>query len=197
MSRSATVDGAGARIGPNAILQVLAALDAADGAEVAAALLQSARLDQYITSRPTTMVAEAEVVALFSALAARADARPIATDAGRRTGDYLLANRIPKPAQAILKRLPAGLAGRTLLKAIGGHAWTFAGSGAFEARAGHPVTVRIAGGPMGVEPRADPLLAEYYAATFARLFGVLVHSESEIRDLTHEHGACRFTIIWK
>ena len=50
-----------------------------------------------------------------------------------RTGDYLLAHRIPKPVQALLKRLPAPLAARVLLAAITRHAWTFAGSGRFEA----------------------------------------------------------------
>jgi divinyl protochlorophyllide a 8-vinyl-reductase len=60
----------------------------------------------------------------------RADLGPamaaeVARDAGLRTADYLLANRIPKPVQVLLKHLPAPLAARVLLSAIRRHAWTF------------------------------------------------------------------------
>jgi hypothetical protein len=63
-------------------------------------------------------------------------AAEVARSAGRRTADYLLAHRIPKPVQALLKALPARLAARVLLSAIARHAWTFAGSGVFSASTG-------------------------------------------------------------
>jgi divinyl protochlorophyllide a 8-vinyl-reductase len=47
----------------------------------------------------------------------------VARDAGHRTADYRLANRIPGPVQWALKPLPPALASRILLSAIAKHAF--------------------------------------------------------------------------
>lgn len=68
---------------------------------------------------------------------------------GRLTASYLLANRIPKPAQIVLGLLPARIGLKLLLKAIGGHAWTFAGVGTFSDRFGRLLTLAIEGEEVG------------------------------------------------
>ena len=96
-----------ARIGPNAIIRVAEALRAADGP--VATVFERAGLTHYLSEPPSEMVDEREVIALQQALRetlAPTTAAAINHDAGQRTGDSLLAVRIPKPAQRILKLLP-------------------------------------------------------------------------------------------
>jgi divinyl protochlorophyllide a 8-vinyl-reductase len=67
-----------------------------------------------------------------------AGARAVLREAGQRTAEYLLANRIPRPAQWLLRVLPASIGMRLLSRAMAQHAWTFAGSGHFRVRFGRP-----------------------------------------------------------
>jgi divinyl protochlorophyllide a 8-vinyl-reductase len=46
------------------------------------------------------------------------EAMPVLRDAGHRTGDYLLAHRIPAPAQWVIRHLPRRLGLRLLLGAL-------------------------------------------------------------------------------
>jgi divinyl protochlorophyllide a 8-vinyl-reductase len=203
---AAALQGAAAqagRIGPNAITRVAEVLRARRGEAATAALFGRAGLLPYLTQPPEAMVNEAEVTRLHQVLRdsmGTAEARAVARDAGTRTGDYLLAHRIPRAAQALLKRLPARLAARALLQAIRGHAWTFAGSGRFDARAGHPVVLSITHNPMCrgallAEPGCD-----FYAATFERLFRVLVHPDARVVETHCEacgDAMCRFEVRWR
>jgi divinyl protochlorophyllide a 8-vinyl-reductase len=193
----------GGRIGPNAITRVAEVLRARRGEAAAAALFGRAGLLPYLTQPPGAMVDEAEVTRLHQVLRdslGTDGAREVAREAGTRTAEYLLAHRIPRPAQAVLKRLPAQLAARALLSSIRGHAWTFAGSGRFEARAGHPVVLTITGNPMCrgatlAEPGCD-----FYAATFERLFRELVHPQAcgvETHCEACGHDLCRFELRWR
>jgi divinyl protochlorophyllide a 8-vinyl-reductase len=192
-----------ARIGPNAITRVAEVLRARRGETAASALFSRAGLQRYLKQPPEVMVDETEVTRLHQVLRdslGTNDAREVAREAGTRTADYLLAHRIPQPAQVVLKRLPPPLAARALLSAIRGHAWTFAGSGHFEAHAGHPVVLGITGNPMCrgatlAEPGCD-----FYAATFERLFRVLVHPASTVVETDCEacdDAMCRFEVHWK
>jgi divinyl protochlorophyllide a 8-vinyl-reductase len=124
----------------------------------------------------------------------------ILTDAGLRTGDYILANRIPKFAQVILKLLPAPLAARMLVKAITAHSWTFAGSGRFSGVVGKNVTFEIAGNPIIAGERAETLVCVWHAAVFQRLFQVLVSPKSRSKEFAcgaHGDQSCRFVVNWK
>lgn len=191
------------RIGPNAITRVAQVLCARCGEAAAATLFGRAGLLPYLTEPPEAMVDETEVTRLHQVLRdslGSAAAREVAREAGTRTAEYLLAHRIPRAAQAVLKRLPPPLAARALLSAIRGHAWTFAGSGRFQAQAGHPVVLSITGNPMCrgamlAEPGCD-----FYAATFERLFRVLVHPGSRVVETDCEgcgDAMCRFEVRWK
>jgi divinyl protochlorophyllide a 8-vinyl-reductase len=192
-----------ATIGPNALIQAAEALGAEMGAGPAMLLFVGAGLGHRFVEPPADMVPEGEAIALHAHLRASlgsAAAERVAADAGRRTADYLLAHRIPRTAQAVLKRLPARLAARLLLKAIGGHAWTFAGSGRFSysvPRRGPLTRFEIADSPLCRGQRAERPLCGYYAATFQRLFRVLVHPNAVVTETAcggQGAPACRFLV---
>lgn len=167
------------RVGPNAVLQVAAALTARDGAEAAAKLFAAAGLDAMWRAPPADMIDQEDAARLHRALHERlepAHAALVAADAGRRTADYLLANRIPKPAQLVLRALPAGLATRLLLKAIARNAWTFAGSGQVTVAAGNPASISIVANPLAMAP------CDWHIAVFQRLFQALVHRHATVRE---------------
>jgi divinyl protochlorophyllide a 8-vinyl-reductase len=190
------------RIGPNAIIRMAEAVTARHGAGAAARLFLAAGLSRHLVEPPSHMVDEAEVIRLHVELRAMFGleaARDLSRDAGRRTADYLLAHRIPKPMRALLPRLPARIGSRILLAAVARHAWTFAGSGHFSARPGRPVRLRIRDCPLCRGAESDQPLCEFYAATFERLFRVLVHPDATGRQTSCQASgapACEFEIRW-
>lgn len=119
------------RVGPNAIIQTSRALEKLCGREARDAIFAAAGFGWMQEREPTDMVRAEAVVALNRAIhdnVERQHAERIMWHAGVGTARYILANRIPKPAQYALSRLPRGLAAHILLKAIGKNAWTFAGA---------------------------------------------------------------------
>jgi divinyl protochlorophyllide a 8-vinyl-reductase len=194
--------GAAGRIGPNAIIRVAEALRREGGEGLERRIFLAARLGGYLGTLPEKMVDEAEVERLHRALRdtlGAERAREISRDAGYATGDYLLAHRIPRAVQAVLKLAPAPLAARVLMTAIGRHAWTFAGSGAFAWTPGRPLSFEIRGNPVCRGTVSDVPVCDYYAATFERLFSSLVHARATVVETTCEAvgaGACRFEIRW-
>lgn len=122
------------RIGPNAVTRLSEAILARRGAEARDAVFRAAGCAHHVVAPPGEMVPDEDVARLHAALHAAfgtGEARAIGAEAGRRTAAYLLANRIPRAAQRVLGLLPTWLGLRLLLRAIGRHAWTFAGAGAF------------------------------------------------------------------
>jgi divinyl protochlorophyllide a 8-vinyl-reductase len=194
--------GAAGRIGPNAIIRVAEALRRAGGETLERRIFHAARLGGYLGALPQQMVDEAEVERLHRALRDTLDAeraREVSRDAGYATGDYLLAHRIPRAVQAVLKLAPAPLAARVLMTAIGRHAWTFAGSGAFAWAPGRPLSFEIRGNPICRGTFSDVPVCDYYAATFERLFRSLVHARATVVETACEAvgaEACRFEIRW-
>jgi divinyl protochlorophyllide a 8-vinyl-reductase len=190
------------RIGPNAITRIAEAVAARLGAPAVAELFAAAGLSPYLAEPPSRMVDEREVTRLHAVLRARlgnAAARELSIEAGRLTGDYLLAHRIPQPMCWLLRKLPAALASRVLLAAVSRHAWTFAGSGRFRAVAGRPVRLSIEGCPICRGAHADEPLCEYYAATFERLYRALVHPRAVAVQVACEAAgadACGFELRW-
>jgi divinyl protochlorophyllide a 8-vinyl-reductase len=117
--------------------------------------------------------------------------------AGLATGDYILAHRIPRAAQAILRQLPAGLARRLLAKAIARHAWTFAGSGRFRVVSHRPLTFEIAGNPLVADPCGRPS-CHWHVAVFERLFSALTRGGVTVTETSCQAGggdACRFVLL--
>ncbi len=194
------------RIGPNAITRVAQALPPRVGSSATWALFDRAGLLHHLRQPPQQMVDEADVRALHRemqrSLGAEA-AREVACDAGRATADYLLAHRIPKPAQRLLRLMPAPLAARVLLAAVRRNAWTFTGSGEFTAGvAAWPArlaVLRIRHNPLCQGLRSQVPACDYYARCFERLFRVLVHPGARVHEVACEacgDAECRFEVRW-
>ncbi|KUR72795.1 hypothetical protein AQZ52_06125 [Novosphingobium fuchskuhlense] len=184
------------KVGPNAIIQLADVLADRIGLEERARALQAAGLAKYLAADPERMTDEREAAALHRAVQAQraGDWDELSWEAGERTARYLLANRIPKPAQWLLRRLPAALAARLLLRAIRAHAWTFAGSGAFSARQERgAVVIAIADNPIAMPD------CPWHRGVFTRLFRELVSPHVLVR---HDHccargdEVCTFRIGW-
>jgi divinyl protochlorophyllide a 8-vinyl-reductase len=190
------------RIGPNAVTRVAEVLRERFGSQPAARVLERAGLAAYVDVLPSAMIAEEEVIRLHCALREMlggSAAREVARQAGERTGDYVVAQRIPRAVRVLLQCLPAPLAARVLLRAIARHSWTFSGTGRFRIASYAPVRVAIEGNPLCRGLRADTPQCHYYAATFERLFRVLVHGEARVTEVDCEAsgaGACVFEIRW-
>ena len=190
------------RIGPNAILQVIEAVTATKGESACEALFSFAGLLHHLAVKPTEMVSEHDVATLQRALRERfgaEEARALSWDAGLRTGDYLLANRIPKFAQVMLRFVSAPFAARILAGAIAKHSWTFAGSGTFSFRPGKPFVFEIVNNPLCSQIKAEEPLCDFYAATFERIFRAIVHPSSRVVETRCEasgDGACVFEVRW-
>jgi divinyl protochlorophyllide a 8-vinyl-reductase len=187
-----------ARIGPNAIIQLGLAVAKGLGEDARRDLFRNAGLTHYLTALPHEMVDEAEVIALHRTLRASSSAdnyRLIAWEAGLRTGDYILKNRIPQMAQIVLRLLPRGLAARALTAAIAKHSWTFAGSGIFRSVSIQPLVLEIAESPLcRAEHSADPL-CDYYAGTFTQLYRSLVDPKITVVETlcgAVDGATCRF-----
>ena len=187
-----------ARIGPNAITRLAEAAADQLGHAACDRLFQQAGLAAYRQAPPERMVEEADVVSLHRALTALHPDRAtrVAADAGVRTARYLLAHRIPGPAQRILRLLPPGLAARVLIAAIGKHAWTFAGSGRFQARPDHGMAISIDGGPFTEAGPAAASLTAFYETVFETLFRTLVSTRARIGHTEQAGHACRFALVW-
>ncbi|MBI1416484.1 MAG: bacteriochlorophyll 4-vinyl reductase [Limimaricola sp.] len=184
-------------IGPNAVTQLLAVLADAGQAEVATRLM--ARAGCAVPDLDKGLIDEAPVARLHQAL--RTDypdeAAGWAAAAGTRTADYILARRIPKAAQGVLKALPAVLSAPLLARAIAKNAWTFAGSGRFRVVSTRPITFEIADNPVVRGETADHPLCDWHAAVFTRLFQVLVDRRLVARETeccATGAPACRFEI---
>jgi divinyl protochlorophyllide a 8-vinyl-reductase len=189
-----------ALIGPNAIIQLVETLRAHWGSPDTRKLLESVGQGAYLEQPPRAMVPQAEVAALHQKLYGTVDClefKRLSREAGRRTGDYLLAHRIPGVAQWVLKRLPDALAARLLSRAIQKHAWTFAGSGVFTYNWQTCLVFSIAGNPISAGLQSGIPICDYYAATFERIFRVIVNDSWRAMERNCEAqgaAACRFEI---
>jgi divinyl protochlorophyllide a 8-vinyl-reductase len=183
-----------AKVGPNAVTQVAAALRAAGGDALAQHVFDAAQLTNALAAPPEKMIDQGLAARLHDTvrltLPAK-DAAQIAADAGTRTADYLLANRIPKPAQWAMKVLPTRLSARILLKAMASNAWTYAGTGRVRIHAGDPCVLEIVDNPL-----AQPD-CHWHVAVFERLFRALVAKGAVVRHTSccaEGALACRFEI---
>lgn len=179
------MDGGGpaqpARIGPNAILQLVPVLDARIGAAERRRLFAGA--DVPLPPPDAGMWPEDEVIRLHRAVLAQwpEDAPGLLRAAGLGTADYVLANRIPAAAKAVIRALPAALGARLLARAIARNAWTFAGSGRFEVTGQSPLTLSIRHNPLACGPAARPS-CHWHSAVFERLFQNLVWPGAQVRE---------------
>ncbi len=190
------------RIGPNAVTRLAEALTSASGAARCREVFGGAGLSELLADPPITMIDEAIVSRLHQSLVARlgaAEAEKIAWDAGIRTGDYLLAHRIPRPFQWLLSRLPRRLAAAILVRAIARHAWTFVGSGHFSFTWEPDLVLRLEGSPVCRLLHSDVPSCAYFAATFQRILAAMLGpavSVTETACAATGAEACLFRITW-
>ncbi len=182
-SASAVVPG---RIGPNAVIRLIEALDGVEGRPVTSRIFQSAGVSPFLSDPPGAMVDERCVGTLYSQMLGtmgESRMRTIAWIAGQRTGEYLLRNRIPRPVQRLLKLLPRTLASTILMHAIARHAWTFAGSGSFSFAPGRPVRFKILNCPVCRQCTSQAAICDYYSATFERIWSELIHADTRVTEI--------------
>ncbi|GFE48405.1 bacteriochlorophyll synthase 23 kDa chain [Roseobacter cerasinus] len=183
-------------IGPNAVLQTIPVLDGLLGRERRDDVLS--RVELSAVPDGTQMIPETLAAGLHRhiRLIAPAQAARVSTLAGTATANYILAYRIPKPAQILLRCLPATLSAKCLSHAITRHAWTFVGSGQFAAL--DPWTFDIHNNPLIRAETSSACLCHWHAAVFARLYQALVSTECSCREIMcgaqPPGGVCRFEI---
>jgi len=183
------MDAGPARIGPNSVIQTAEALRALAGEATAAQVFQRAGLLAWLQTPPDEMANERAVAELHRVVAQEAPAA--AAEAGRRTADYLLVNRIPLAAQRLMRGLPGPLAARLLLTAIRRNAWTFAGSGAVQVAGWARPRIAIADNPIATPG------CPWHRAVFARLFSELALPGAEATEISccaRGDDACRFEV---
>jgi divinyl protochlorophyllide a 8-vinyl-reductase len=178
----------GARIGPNAILQLLPVLDAALGRAVRDRLLSGIDLPPPDAGMWPETACRAAHWAVWQGCGDEAEA--ILARAGQGTADYILAYRIPGPAKTLLRALPAALGARFLTAAISRHAWTFTGSGRFRIAAHAPLTVEVADNPLAFPGRP----CTWHAAVFTRLYQALVWPYARV-EAVEVKAVSRFVIL--
>ncbi|MBF9058507.1 bacteriochlorophyll 4-vinyl reductase [Rhodobacterales bacterium HKCCSP123] len=187
-----------ARIGPNAILQLVPVLEESAGRDWTAHVLAMAGIFE-LPDPAGGLIDEAPAARLHQAMRLEMPevAPMLAREAGWRTGEYILAHRIPKGAQRLLRVLPARLAVPILSRAIAKHAWTFCGSGAFRLVSAWPAVFEIADNPVVRGERSDVPLCHWHAAVFERLFSALCGPRWRVVETgccAQGHAACRFEL---
>lgn len=189
---------ADARIGPNAITQLVAVLDRTEGRYLRDAVMSLAAVS--VPDPAKGMIPEAEAAAVHLALRHFAPdrAEALLRLAGLATGGYILCHRIPQLAQVLIRALPAALGARVLTAAIARHSWTFAGSGQFNVAGWHPLTFEVMANPLVAHERAAHPICHWHAAVFEQLFAKLVWGDCIVREVAccaMGDPACRFEIL--
>lgn len=175
------------RVGPNAITRMAEAISLIADNSARDTIFTEAGLGAYLADPPTRMVPDEEVALLHAtafALLGVPLARRIGAEAGRRTGAYLLAHRIPKFARLVLPLLPRRIALHLLLQAIERHAWTFAGRGIFAWEAMRDgFALSLADNPVSRKVSAEEPVCDYYQATFETLFQALAGPGIRVEEI--------------
>jgi divinyl protochlorophyllide a 8-vinyl-reductase len=194
-----------ARIGPNAVIQLATAMSERLGRLRTEPWLRESTGYTFATL-PSSMIDEREAQALVHGLLGHVGPRLTADllhDAGQRTGDYLLANRIPLVARWGIRAAPRRVGLRLLLRAMQQHAWTFAGSGHFiidydtaAGRRGVPDLI-FESCSMCRDLHEQQPMCDFYGGTFERLIRRLVArfaSVQEVECIAKGDARCRFVL---
>ncbi len=205
------------RIGPNAIIRTAAVLRARFGTARATTMLAHAT-GRALDGMPTQMVDESEVRALVHTCLSTLGHRQtqavlreavlreavlreaVLREAGQRTADCLLAHRIPRPVQWLLRILPARLGFVLLTRAMARqHAWTFAGSGSFRVAHTEPPELTIENCPLCRGLHLESPVRDFYASTLERLLAVLVRRDTcvaQVESAASGGTSCRYVVRW-
>jgi divinyl protochlorophyllide a 8-vinyl-reductase len=168
------------KIGPNSIIQTVAALEAKFGKPKTETILKNIGQGHYIGNLPTEMIEESKFHALVTGLQKEigdTNTSSILQASGERTARYLLKVRIPGIFQKFLKLLPPRPAFKLFLFAISKNAWTFAGSGEFSYTMTRPPEITVK-----VTYPTHPVVGNFYLGTFTVLLQELVNPKTKIKS---------------
>ncbi len=178
------------KIGPNSIIQTVAALEAKYGKTKTETILRKIGQGYIIGNLPKEMVEESKFHSLVTALQKEIGDSPTAAilkESGERTARYLLKVRIPGIFQKFVKLLPPRPAFKLFLFAISKNAWTFAGSGEFSYAMNRPPEISVR-----VTFPSNPVVGNFYLGTFTALLKELVNPKTTIiSDIRKESGSIR------
>ena len=194
---NSTAVGALARVGPNAVLQVVSTVETELGMEDAARLLAAAGLDSLPAA--DGLMDERPAVRVHRALRREFPERAamLAREAGESTARYILRHRIPAAAHLLLRSLPSALASRLLARAIARNAWTFVGSGRLHIESLGPPVFTIVDNPFAREEHVGSPLCDWHVAVFERLFRTLADARVSVVETTccgAGGPVCRFEV---
>lgn len=184
-------------IGPNSVLQLVPLLDAALGTDERQQLMLASGLEDMPSNEG--LMLETPAAALHQELRRRHPrlAPRLTREAGQRTGDYIIAKRIPTAALRVLRNLPEWLSGPLLANVIEKHAWTFAGSGFFRVSQRHPLVFELWNNPVVRGEKASAPICHWHTAVFEQLFRDIVDDNMRcVETACCAEGAdfCRFEI---
>ena len=178
------------KIGPNSIIQTVAALEAKFGKKEADTILKKIGQGHFIGNLPTEMIEESKFHAMVTSLQKELGDKATAgilKESGERTARYLLKVRIPSIFQKLVKLLPSRPAFKIFLFAISKNAWTFAGSGEFTYSRNQPPEITV-----NVTFPSHPVVGNFYLGTFNALLQELVNPATKIKpDIRKENGSIR------
>jgi divinyl protochlorophyllide a 8-vinyl-reductase len=191
---------AAGRIGPNAIIQTLAALGERPGLSAARAALERGGLvpREALTEMVPERVFHDLVLALGEQLGAT-EASAILERAGALTAAYLLRARIPRPAQWLLRTLPPRPALALLLPAIERNAWTFGESGTFGYTLSPSPVISVTNRALCDTPEAAALVCRFYRGTFGALVSALASPRARLVERACQgrgDAACVYGVVW-
>lgn len=181
-------------VGPNAVIQLAAALRDLMGPGAGERVFAQTGYPALFEQPPDEMTDQAIASALLNGVwdtLPPDQAAIVAAEAGRRTADYVIANRIPRPAKVLLRWLPRPISARMLLKAIQRNAWTFAGSGICETETSPRYLISIRENPLAMPD------CVWHRAVFERLFRRLVSARTRVRHPSccrNGDASCRFEL---
>jgi len=190
------------KIGPNSIIQTVAALEEAYGVREARAILMRGGAGDLPDHLPSALIDEGDFHALVEVLIGQIGAAAV-TDilsrSGQRTSEYVFANRIPPMARFVLRVLPPPLSLRVLLPAMKRHTWTFAGSGAFTCATGKAPWLAVSNPALFDTPAMAAAMCAYYRGAFEHMLRMLVSPRVMLRDVECQacgDRRCRYAIAW-
>lgn len=188
----------GARIGPNALTQLLDPIEQHCGRDVLDRLLGAAGIDTLPDM--TGLIDEDPVVRLHHKVLHDLPelAAILSREAGMRTGLYIIENRIPGFAKRLLRWLPLSLSQRLLAKAIAKNAWTFAGSGRFEVQQYAPLVFTLEANPFAHGLHLHDPGCHWHAAVFETLFRRLVSEDIHVLETSccaAGDACCTFRVV--
>lgn len=186
-----------ARIGPNSILQLAEPLKAQFDPSVLPQILDLARVSM---PSGTEMIPEEDAARVHRIMwqLFPEQGPHISQLAGQGTARYIRASRIPRVAQLALRWLPRRFAENVLLQAIEKHAWTFCGSGEFEAeRQGDELHFILHDNPLADVNHVPGHPCYWHSAVFAELFTLLLGARYTCAEATCRGcggDVCRFVV---